>query len=53
MTDNFHAAWPEVRPYRSYVYRGGSLVSSYDNQLVVMHAVAVIDGTAATRRSVA
>jgi len=47
MTDTLHASWPEVRPCRVYVYEGSSLVNSYDNQMVVMHAVAVVDGTAA------
>jgi hypothetical protein len=47
MTEIIHASWPEVRSFRSHRHTSSSVVS-YDNQPVVIHAVAAVGDNAAT-----
>ena len=46
MSNVIHVCWPEVRSFRSHRYVDGTRVSSWDNQLVKIHAVALVGNTA-------
>ena len=41
MSNVIDVCWPEVRSFRSHRYVDGTRVSSWDNQLVKIHAVAL------------